>query len=205
VQQAQSWIANMAEVSQVLLPVPGLRYVAEYLDQEGHDRLLMVVDAQPWQWLGQRRVQAHGYSYSQAKGGVYRIGELPPWASEVAMRLWRDGLMPEVADQMIVNEYQLGSGIPAHLDAAVFDDTIVSISLGSPCVIEFTDGASGRVEALLLEPRSALVMAGDSRHSWKHGIPARGSDRWLGGELVRTRRVSLTFRKMRRVSGALPA
>ena len=192
----------MMEVSQILLPVPGLRYVAEYLEQEGHDRLLMAVDAQPWQWLGQLRVQAHGYSYSQAKGGVYRIGELPAWASEVAMRLWRDGLMPGVADQMIVNEYQPGSGIPTHLDAAVFDDTIVSISLGSPCVIEFTDGTSGHVEPLLLEPRSALVMAGDSRQNWKHGIPARASDRWLGNEFVRTRRVSLTFRKMRAASVA---
>jgi alkylated DNA repair dioxygenase AlkB len=191
----------MTEISQTLLRVPGLRYVAEYLDQEGHDRLLMVVDAQPWQWLGQRRVQAHGYSYSQAKGGVYRIGELPTWASEVAVRLCRDGLMPGVADQLIVNEYQPGSGILPHVDATVFDDTIVSLSLGSPCVIEFSD-ASGRLEPLLLEPRSALVMASDSRQIWKHGIPARESDTWLGGELVRTRRVSLTFRKMRQVSDA---
>src|SRR4030095_1595599 len=108
--------------------VPGLGYVPEYLDRDTHDRLLAAADAQPWQWLGQRRVQVHGYSYSQAKGGVYRVGELPPWSSGRAARLWRDGFMSEVADQMIVNEYEPGSGIPAHIDAAVFTETIVSIS-----------------------------------------------------------------------------
>jgi hypothetical protein len=178
--------------------IPGLRYVAEYLDQETHDRLLAAADAEPWQWLGERRVQAHGYSYSQAKG-IYRIGELPTWASEVAMRLWRDGLMPAIADQMIVNEYEPGSGILAHTDASFFEDAIVSISLGSPSVMEFTDSGSGRVP-LLLEPRSALVMTGDARQRWKHGIAAEVVDRWLGVDFVRTRRVSLTFRNMRQPS-----
>jgi alkylated DNA repair dioxygenase AlkB len=179
--------------------VPGLGYVPEYLDRDTHDRLLAAADAQPWQWLGQRRVQVHGYSYSQAKGGVYRVGELPPWASDLAARLWRDGFMSEVADQMIVNEYEPGTGIPAHIDAAVFTEPIVSISLGSTCVIEFSDSGSERMEALLLEPRSALVISRDARNQWKHAIPARLSDPWLGGELLRSRRVSLTFRKMGQV------
>ena len=113
------------------------------------------------------------------------------------MQLHRDGLMPDLADQMIVNEYQPGSGIPAHVDAAFFDDTIVSLSLGSPCIIEFDQDRAKRHEQLLLEPRSALVLTLEARHAWKHGIRARLSDVWQGRELPRDRRVSVTFRTMR--------
>jgi hypothetical protein len=57
--------------------IPGLRYVPDYLDQDDHDRLLAAADAEAWRYLGERRVQAHGYSYDITKGGVYRLGELP--------------------------------------------------------------------------------------------------------------------------------
>jgi alkylated DNA repair dioxygenase AlkB len=109
--------------------------------------------------------------------------------------------MPDVADQMIVNEYQPGSGIPAHVDATFFGDTVVSLSLGSTCVIVFDDDRSAHHEELLLEPRSALVMTLDARHTWKHGIRARHSDTWQGREWPRGRRLSLTFRTMRVRSG----
>jgi hypothetical protein len=44
---------------------------------------------------------------------------------------------------------------------------------------------------------SALVIAGEARHAWKHAIPAREQDVWGGRVMSRARRVSLTFRKMR--------
>ena len=49
-------------------------------------------------------------------------------------------------------------------------------------------------ETLLLECGSLLVLAGASRYNWKHGIPARKSDKLGGQSLWRSRRVSLTFR-----------
>jgi len=49
---------------------------------------------------------------------------------------------------------------------------------------------------LFLEPRSALVIAGEARHAWKHAIPGRTVDEWQGREWPRQRRVSLTFRKV---------
>jgi len=103
--------------------------------------------------------------------------------------------MPDLADQLIVNDYAAGQGIPAHVDAPLFTDTIVSISLGSGCVIEFTK-ESGAREEQFLEPMSALVIAGEARSEWKHAIPARASDSWDGRDGPRARRVSLTFRKM---------
>ena len=71
----------------------------------------------------------------------------------------------------------------------------VGVGLGSACVMEFVrDGHSAR--ALLIEPRSAVVLSGEARRDWRHAIPARADDEWQGRTLPRGRRVSLTFRKM---------
>jgi alkylated DNA repair dioxygenase AlkB len=175
--------------------IPGLRYIPGYLDAPAHDALLAAADAGPWRPLGHRRTQLYGYSYDLRKGGAYRVEDLPAWAQALAGRLQRDGLMTDVADQLIVNEYAASQGIRPHVDAPLFADAIVSISLGSSCIMEFTT-ESGAREEHFLEPMSALVIAGEARSNWKHAIPARTHDPWLGHVWPRARRVSLTFRKM---------
>ena len=135
------------------------------------------------------------------KGGIYSVGDLPEWASNVGERLRRDSLMPYLPDQMIANEYPPDGGIFSHVDAPVFDDTIVSVSLGASCVMQFTSCDSGAVEELLVEPRSALVLSGEAREKWKHGIPSRTHDLWHDQVVPRGTRVSLTFRRMLRMSG----
>jgi len=46
----------------------------------------------------------------------------------------------------------------------------------------------------MLEPRSLIVLKGEARYEWAHGIAKRKSDNWQGQVFKRTRRVSLTFR-----------
>ena len=175
--------------------VPGLRYVPAYLESKTQENLLAEIDAQSWQDVGgQRRIQFYGYWANYAKGGLYRVGDLPSWAGEIAAALERDDLMPYLADQLIVTEYRPGQGIRPHVDAPVFADVIVGITLGSTCIMELTH--QDRTEQLLLEPGSAVVFAGDARDTWQHAIPAREADRWMNRTLPRSRRVSLTFRKM---------
>ena len=177
--------------------VPGLRYVPEYIDGNTQQRLLVEVDAMPWHPISdQRRIQYYGYWFEIARGGVYFVGELPRWARELSSRLLSDGLTPHPADQLIVSEYAPGQGIRPHVDAPVFAEVIVGISLGSTCIMEFTN-AREPVEQLLLEPGSALVLSGPARDTWQHSIPAQDEDVWEGRTLSRSRRVSLTFRKMR--------
>ena len=180
------------------MAIPGLQYVADYLHPEAHDALLSAVDEQPWQqptYIG-RRVQVYGHTYHHTRGGIYRIGDLPPWANDLTARLVRDGLMPATPDQLIVNEYPAGTGIPAHVDHEAFDDTIVSVSLGSSCIMDFGRPGVSEGTSVFLEPRSALVLAGEARQQWTHAIPARLADAWQGTEYPRGRRVSLTFRTM---------
>ena len=113
-----------------------------------------------------------------AVAGLQYVPEyLPPWTHQLAARLVRDGLMPAAPDQLIVNEYPAGSGIPAHVDHAAFDDTIVSVSLGSSCVMDLTRLGESPSEAVFLEPRSARLAdvphdaAGPGRFLNPAGLP----------------------------------
>jgi len=81
-----------------------------------------------------------------------------------------------------------------HVDQEVFGDVVMSVSLGSTCAMQFTRAEPDATETLLLAPKSLLVLSGEARFGWKHGIPARTSDVWNGREYPRSRRVSLTFR-----------
>jgi alkylated DNA repair dioxygenase AlkB len=113
------------------------------------------------------------------------------------LRLQQAGLFDETPDQIIVNEYQPGQGISAHIDCVpCFADTIASLSLGSSCVMDFTHSKTGDKSSLLLEPRSLLVLTGDARYVWQHAIAGRKTDRHNGQIIQRARRVSLTFRKV---------
>jgi alkylated DNA repair dioxygenase AlkB len=180
--------------------IPGLRYVPDFVTVEEHDRFLREIDANSWMTDLRRRVQHYGYRYDYRSRSVdhsMRLGELPPWAAEVAGRLLAEGYFAELPDQVIVNEYEPGQGISSHVDCEpCFTGTVASLSLGSTCTMNFTNKERGEVIPVFLERRSLVVLAGESRYGWAHGIPPRKSDDVAGRTLKRSRRVSLTFRKV---------
>ncbi|MDE0018828.1 alpha-ketoglutarate-dependent dioxygenase AlkB [Candidatus Poribacteria bacterium] len=181
--------------------IPGLWCIKNYITTEKHDKLLAHVDEQPWLDDIKRRVQHYGFKYDYRARKVnydMHIGELPGWLEELSKELYWEKYMPEVADQVIINEYLPGQGISAHIDCEpCFKDTIVSLSLGSNCVMNFTNKLDkARRIPIWLEPRSLIVMEGEARYKWLHSIPARVSDEWGGERYDRQRRVSLTFRKV---------
>ena len=126
------------------------------------------------------------------------IGELPQWLEGLVYRLEKEGYMPEGTDQVIVNEYQPGQGISSHIDCEpCFKETIVSLSLGSSCVMDFTNKFDRKKKfPVWLAPRSLVVLSGEARHEWLHGIATRKWDEWDECKYMRNRRVSLTFRKV---------
>jgi alkylated DNA repair dioxygenase AlkB len=178
--------------------IEGLNYVPEFIDEPTQILLLDEIDRQPWLTDLQRRVQHYGYKYDYRARKIDKsmyLGCLPIWAQPLANRLRSDGYMQTVPDQLIVNEYEPGQGISAHVDCIpCFGAIVCSLTLGSGCTMEFTEVAGLRTESLLLECGSLLILAGAARYHWKHGIPARKSDRVNGCILRRSWRVSLTFR-----------
>ncbi|MGI9323501.1 MAG: alpha-ketoglutarate-dependent dioxygenase AlkB, partial [Pseudomonadales bacterium] len=159
------------------------------------------------------RVQHYGWKYDYKAKKVasdMRLGALPVPLMELANNLYTDGYVKDIPDQVIINEYEPGQGIASHTDCKpCFGDTIITISLGSGCVMEFTkevgESSGNRKKPSMsknktpvwLLPRSLVAMTGDARWDWCHGIPQRKSDQWGGKRYKRSRRVSLTFRKVR--------
>lgn len=126
-----------------------------------------------------------------------KVGELPIWVNQYVERMVSAKLIANKPDQLIVNEYMPGQGIANHIDCEpCFGDTIISLSLGSKVIMNLTNRSTKEVVPIILEPRSALLLRGASRYDWMHGIIGRKTDRINDVKWKRTRRISLTFRKV---------
>lgn len=152
--------------------IEGLVLHENFLTPAEERDLLARIDAQRWNTSLKRRTQH--------------------WCDLLVDRLLDQGVLVSRPDQMIINEYQPGQGIAAHIDnTSAFADGIVSVSLGSDVVMDFVN-ADDKKE-LRLPRRSALSLHGPARYEWRHGIAQRKTDHGH----PRARRVSLTFRKMK--------
>ncbi len=178
----------------------GLSYIPDFIDTQTEATLIQMIDVQPWITELKRRVQHYGYRYDYKARNITldsRLGEIPVWLMPYCKKLLREAHFKQLPDQVIINEYQAGQGISAHIDCVpCFGDTIASLSLGSPCLMDFTHNKTGEKAAHLLETRSLLVMSGPTRSEWQHGIAQRKTDKFNGGVITRGRRISLTFRNV---------
>ena len=179
----------------------GLSYVGDYIDVDEEQGLLHRIDVEnAAEWLPDlsRRVQHYGYRYDYKARTISRdmwLGPLPEWLASLGERLVRHHHIERSPEQVIVNEYLPGQGIAPHIDCLpCFGPSVVTLSLGSACVMDFEHAQTGRKYDLLLEARSLSVFTGDARYAWKHGIAKRQKDRTSSGAFDRRRRVSLTFR-----------
>ncbi|GFP85610.1 uncharacterized protein p8a3.02c [Phtheirospermum japonicum] len=183
-------------------------------------------------------LEREGYLSDASHNQAMKFGDLPPWALELSHSirenihlggvssestnlsdnskarclfpselLWRNPLF----DQFIVNIYQPGEGICAHVDLLRFDDGIAIISLESSCVMHFS---SVEAEAdhlydsnkecvpsakipVLLPSGSLVLMWGEARYLWKHEINRKpGFQIWDGQKIDQKRRISLTLRRL---------
>jgi len=99
-------------------------------------------------------------------------------------------------DQLLVNEYEPGQGISAHVDhPKLFEEIVISISMGGSCTMVFENKEDGKKIDVFLEPRSMVALMDDFRYKWTHSIPARKSDKFGNKTIKREKRISLTFRK----------
>lgn len=179
--------------------IDGLTYVPNFITPSKEADLLNTIDQQPWLTDLKRRVQHYGWKYDYTARRVsasMRLGPLPEWLIGYCLRLYDAEYFPKIPDQVIINEYQPGQGIAPHIDCVpCFEETIASISLGSTCVMDFIRPEGVKVP-MLLEPCSLVILSGDARYQWRHGITARKTDKYEGQTIQRSRRISLTFRNL---------
>lgn len=172
----------------------GLVLIENFITPEEEYDLLKHIDASPWNTSIKRRTQHYGYEYNYTDKNAKKADLIPEWCQFLITRLLEQGLLKQNPDQMIVNEYLPVQGIAGHTDSVhLFADGIVSISLGSDINMEFSRYVSPTILEIPLPKCSALILHGEARYKWRHGIAARKHD---NGK-KRERRVSITFRKMK--------
>ncbi|XP_016147888.1 alkylated DNA repair protein alkB homolog 8 isoform X4 [Sinocyclocheilus grahami] len=205
---------------------PGLSVLEGFVSPEEELQLLQAVDWTPHtadvtvqKALKHRRVKHYGYEFRYDNNNIDKdkplAGGLPAECDALLQRCLADGHISVLPDQLTVNQYQSGQGIPPHVDThSAFEDPILSLSLGAKTVMDFKH-PDGRSVAVVLPERSLLVMKGESRYLWTHGITPRKFDVVPVSEVEgsgvmtsdlsnltlkrRGTRTSLTFRKIRHI------
>ncbi|TCC99701.1 alpha-ketoglutarate-dependent dioxygenase AlkB [Pedobacter hiemivivus] len=177
-----------------------MTYHKDFITKEEESKLIDQILSEEWLGDLKRRVQHYGWKYDyKARSLDYSmyLGSLPQWISVFSKRLVEHGMMTEEPDQVIINEYKPGQGIANHVDCEpCFGDTIISLSLSSACTMNFINLSSQEKKEVVLLPRSVVVIKGDARYHWSHGIPARLADQIDGTRINRKLRISMTFRKV---------
>ncbi|MFZ4929415.1 alpha-ketoglutarate-dependent dioxygenase AlkB [Chryseobacterium sp. Mn2064] len=178
--------------------INGLLYQDDFLSIEEEKSILSEIDNAIWDANLKRRVQHYGYIYDYKKKNINQeleIGKLPDWLLSLENKIRINFTLENSFDQVIINEYEPGQGISNHIDCIpCFEDTIISISLLSSCIMQFSK--EEQKEEILLQPRSLLLLSDEARYSWKHGIKAVKNDKWMNTIIPRKRRISITFRKI---------
>ena len=111
----------------------------------------------------------------------------------------------ELFQQLTVNQYLPGQGIAPHIDTeSCIGPIIPVINLGSGITMAFekrksndNDDIGPRVKNHVWLPRrSLLILSGESRYCYSHGIAPRNTDKVNGTLIPRQIRISLTFRQV---------
>lgn len=200
-------VVPTAELPAARHGVPGLTYVPNFLSDVEEAEIVEKIDQNEWQKDLKRRVQHYGWRYDYVNRQIdpgMRIDKLPDWAVAVAERLVERKIVPQMPDQLIVNEYVRDQGIGRHIDREPdFADDIAMISLLESWEMVFRKKGNNKIKHnVVLDNRSVAVMSGPARYQWTHEIPSRKSE--PGPKLpdgtrprvLRNRRLSLTFRKV---------
>ena len=187
--------------------IPGLMYKREFITEGEEAALLACIDGAEWSTELQRRVQHYGWRYDYKQRQIdesMHLGELPKWAQELARKLVNEGFMKDLPDQVIVNEYCGKQGISPHIDQPrSFAEHVATISLLETWGMVFRRRYGKEKVEKPLERRSVAVLTGDARYKWTHEIPQRITEPLMDGQgkrrrVERSRRISLTFRTVRR-------
>lgn len=183
---------------------PGLIILEDFISAEEESLILRLHDfADDSGQMKHRQVKHFGYEFRYDTNNVDKKMPLdegiPSQCSFIWERLKSTKFNKFNPDQLTINHYTPGQGIPSHVDThSAFEDPILSLSLNSAVVMDFKKDK--KHISVYLPRRSLCIMSGESRYDWTHGIVPRKFDVIynLGGfKLVkRDVRVSYTFRKV---------
>jgi alkylated DNA repair protein alkB family protein 8 len=174
-------------------------YITEYQEQE----LLNFIYTQPWSNLIlTRRIQQYGFAYNYRSSTL----EAAPPVPKLITSYLRDidtttGIVTPWSKnntQILINEYEPPRGIAAHVDAKIFGEQVMSLSLASDVALTF---ARNNFSLDVFIPRRSLfILEKEARYLWTHAIKERKKDKCVNYftsqtvKFTRNIRVSITIR-----------
>ena len=204
----------------------GLRYIRDFVTCSEEAELVAAMDEGEWLTHLIRAQQFFGLVYYQTR---HDMASLQPASTEMQQgRAITDlpwWLLPRLVDtgvfrtgelnQVAANKYTGTTGIAAHVEDPIsFGPNLATLSLLQPVQMTLSlasevknskespgDGVDhGNWLKVLLEPRSLLILQGQSRYAYRHGIRRSRLVRLRDGtEMKRGSdycRISLTFRQL---------
>ena len=173
--------------------IAGLQYREDIIDPAEEQTLidhLVATDLSPFRfhgWLGNRKTRSFGWRYDFDDASFSPAAPIPDWLEPLRQRAadFAD-LKRQDFVHVLLARYDPGAGIGWHRDRDVFEK-VVGISLATPATLRFRRRKPGGFDRASLDvaPRSAYLLAGESRWDWEHRITP-------GDEL----RFSITFRTL---------
>ncbi|KAF4500083.1 Alkylated DNA repair alkB like 8 [Fusarium agapanthi] len=169
----------------------------DFITPEHEQKLTHIFENElEWPSRGGRLSLHYGYTFSYKTFGIDEETPFKPFPD------WLVPLLPTTEgrppDQVCLQQYAPGTGIPPHVDTHGPFDQLYSLSLGSPLFMQFANKETGEKIEVDLLPRSMMQMSGDSRLHWTHGIKSRKTDTLPDGTVrLRQIRWSLTYRWIR--------
>lgn len=181
--------------------VPGLYLYPDFISEHYENELLSEIDGQIWMVDYSRRLQYYGFRNELEE--PYELISIPIPIPEKIYQLSEQiidkGLIDMQPDQVIINEYNPGEGIRPHKDRNYYENQICGVNLGSSCIMRFIRGKNLETIDIEIPRRSLYIMQDEARNKWTHGIPPRKKDNINGTISIRDRRVSITYRKVKRL------
>ena len=173
--------------------IAGLAYREEVIGGGEEDALvehLIAADLSPFRfhgWLGNRKTQSFGWRYDFDDASFSPAEPVPDWLEPLrATAATIAGVRPEDFVHVLLARYDPGAGIGWHRDRDVFEK-VVGFSLMTPATLRFRRRRPRGFDRATLDvaPRSAYLLAGESRWEWEHSI--------VPGDRLR---FSITFRTL---------
>ncbi len=171
----------------------GLEYEEQFISPEEEKHLLAQIGCYgPGDWENvvykgypaKRREINFGYKYLPDQAALSTAQPIPSWLYTLIARVaTQASVNRDSLQQVSIISYPEQAGIGTHIDKAVFGDIIITLSLLSYARMLF-EREKIKFE-LVLEPRSILIMKGESRSNWSHKIFP-----------VKKPRMSITFRQL---------
>lgn len=182
----------------------GIYWQDSFITAEHEAGLLKIFQTElDWPDRSGRLSLHYGYTFDYKTFGVdpsVPFKDFPEWLTPLLPT--REGRPP---DQVCLQHYPPGAGIPPHVDTHSAYDQLYALSLGAPVMMQFArftgtekNEEGKEVVEVDLTPRSMMQMSGDSRLHWTHGIKKRKTDTLADGTVrKRSDRWSITYRWIR--------